>query len=109
MAIIKLVKNDTRPSLRFTCKDDDDNIIDLSTATKIYFIFKKFGEDEEKFKKECTIISPTEGIIQYSWEEDDLDESGQFEGEIEIDFSDGTKQTCVDKILFNIRNDLDNN
>ena len=107
--IYNLVRNDTRPILRFTCKDDDGSVIDLTSATKVYFTFKKSGATEKKFKKECSVVNPpTSGIATYSWGATDLAETGYFEGEIEIVFNDGTKQTTADKIGFNVREDLDN-
>ena len=105
---IKLVKNDTRPVLQFTCKDDAGVIIDLTNATAVNFIFKKSGATIVKFKRECSITYPLLGICNYSWQSGDLNESGYFEGEVEITFNDGTKQTVADKLGFDVRADLDN-
>jgi len=102
---IELVSNDTDPSLEIVCKDDRDEIIDLSDANEVSLTFKKCGATTYKFKRICLVTDPTAGIIEMDWEVGDLDTPGDYEGEVEIVFNCGKEQTSA-RLYFRVREEL---
>jgi len=108
--MIELIQNDTKPILRFTCRENGcgeaGDVINL-TGCAVKFIFRKaFGVDTYKFKRLCDITDATNGICEYSWQSDDLDTIGNFLGEIEITFPDGKIQSNYNTINFKIKKEL---
>jgi len=108
--MIELIQNDTKPILRFTCREngcgETGDVINL-TSCSVKFIFRKaFGSDTYKFKRLCDITDAINGICEYSWEATDLDTIGNFLGEIEITFSDGKIQSNYNTINFKIKKEL---
>ena len=101
---IWLVKGDTRPVLQFTCKTDDPIIIDLTSCT-VRFVFKKAGASAYKFKRTCTLVNAVSGLCELSFQTGDLDEVGDFNGELEITFPDSSIQTSK-LIHFKVREQL---
>lgn len=124
MTRIRLVEGDTRPRLVFTLRDADGDPIDISTAV-VHFKMRAVGTTTLKADVVCTNLSgllqddgsiiydtPYDaagvgGRIRVDWGATDLDTSGRYEAEIEIQFNDGTLQTVYDKIPVTIREDLD--
>ena len=102
---IELVQGDTKPTLEIICLDDNDVVIDLSDATNVEFVFKKCDATEYTLKRTCTITEPTEGKVEFDWDEGDLDEVGDYEGEVEIKFDDDKEQTSA-RLYFRIRAQL---
>jgi len=108
--MIELIQNDTKPILRFTCREDGcgetgDAII--LTGCSVKFIFKKaFRSGVYKFKRLCDITDAEAGVCEYSWQTDDLDTVGDFLGEIEITFPDGRIQSNYNTINFKIKKEL---
>jgi len=102
---IELVSNDTDPTLEIVCKDDRDEIIDLTDANEVSLTFKKVGATTYKFKRICLVTDPTAGLIEMEWEDTDLDTIGDYEGEVEIVFNSGKEQTSK-RLYFRIREEL---
>ncbi len=120
---INLVQGDTRPQLVFSVTDDKSGQpFDLSASgTTAQLKFRAAGEDTIKATMACGKlpgIVTQDGSIDYNapyntlgaggrlymnWSADALDEAGEFEGELEITFSDGTVQTAYDLIRFKVR------
>jgi len=108
--MIELIQNDTKPILRFTCRENGcgeiGDVINL-TSCAVSFIFRKaFGSETYKFKRLCDITDAVNGVCEYSWQADDLDTIGNFLGEIEIVFSDGKIQSNYNTIDFKIKKEL---
>lgn len=120
---IKLVQGDTRPQLVFSITDETTGTpVDFSTAgTSAQMKFRPVGATEVKATMPCGKLSGIvreDGSIDYTapydvpgaggrlymnWSATALDTEGEFEGEIEITFSDNTVQTVYDAIKFKIR------
>jgi len=108
--MIELIQNDSKPTLRFTCKEngcgDVGTVIKLTGCT-VRFIFKKaLGSGDYKFKRLCDIVDAPNGICEYSWQSADLDTVGDYVGEIEITFPDGKIQSNYNTINFKIKKEL---
>jgi hypothetical protein len=106
---IKLVQGDTRPALVCTLSDENTgNPITLNGAT-VYLKFRQVGSTTLKATLTGTISNAAGGVVVFYWAQvpTSLDgPAGDYEGEIEIVFSDGTIQTVYDPLKFKLREDF---
>lgn len=90
-------RNDTAPALVATVYDrgclGEWNRLDLSGATKIEFSMVDDCGSLIISSQSAETISANSGIIQYSWKPQDTTQEGDFIGEFEIFFSNGTKMS----------------
>ena len=123
---IKLVKDDTGPTLVFSLTDEfTGDPIDLSNiGTTMLFKFRAVGSTTVKasismtklvgfLNDDGTInsnppydVAGAGGRCQMAWSASALDTVGEFEAEIEITFSTGVIQTVYDLLKFSIRADF---
>lgn len=123
---IKLVKDDTGPQIVFSLKDAfTEEPIDLSNVgTTLTFFFRAVGSTTLKdtiTMAKLTGLQNDDGSITSTapydtagrggrcsvpWNATSLDTVGEFEGEIQITFNDGTVQTVYDIQKFSIRADF---
>ena len=103
---IRVVQGDTRPNLEFTVLVD--GVAQDLTDTTVRFKIRKFGEtiNINDAANTCTITEATNGICEYPWRDDDLEDAGDYEGELEITFGDDTVQTQFPKYLIKVRPQL---
>jgi hypothetical protein len=122
---IKLVQGDTKPVIVIALNDETSgDPIDISTATT-RLKFRATGSSSilttvtgvklaGKLKSDGTIDSTSPystpgvgGRVQFLWADGDLNQpAGDYEGEIEITYADGTIQTVYDMLKFKIREDF---
>lgn len=106
---IKLVQGDTRPSIICTLTDSTTGqAIGLTNAT-VRLYFKQVGADTLTATVVGSIIDPTNGKVAFfpSTAPQMLQgEAGEYQGEIEITFDDGTIQTVYDVLKFKVREDF---
>ncbi|WP_426106367.1 hypothetical protein [Massilia sp. TSP1-1-2] len=120
---IKLVAGDTRPQLVFSITDDNTKLpIDLSNAATVVVLkFRQVGSTEVKATMACGKLAGKlngDGTVDYTapynglgvggraymnWSATALDTEGEYEGEIEITFEDGGKQTIFEALKFKVR------
>lgn len=126
---IKLVQGDTGPQLVLSLTDRATLApIDLSGAgTSIKLHFREMGSDTIKESIPCFPIAgytdPDTGVttsaapydvagkggrMAMNWTATALNDAGEFEGEVEITFSDGVIQTVYDTLRFTVREQYDN-
>jgi len=82
---------------------------DLSNVTGVTFSMMNIDCDYLSISsKQAQITCVTGGTIQYSWEDGDTSEAGNFLGEFELFFSDGKKMSLpsVGGIQIEITNDI---
>jgi hypothetical protein len=106
MNTIKLVQNDTAPSIDVALTDESDGSpVDVSNAGDIVrFYFRKLGASALKATIVCTKPNGgADGLVRISWGASDLDTPGEYEGEIEITFNAGQKQSVYDILSLTIR------
>lgn len=122
---IKLVQGDTKPALILSLTDENSGEpIGISgSTTRMYFreagtttILTTLtgtllaGKVLEDGTIDTTAPYDTPGAggrVQFNWGSTDLDQDpGNYEGEVEITFSDGTIQTVYDLLKFRIRQDF---
>jgi hypothetical protein len=120
---IRLVQGDTRPQLRFAVTDPATGTpIDFSDGgVTVRFKFRAAGASATKETLMCskmpgfiesdgTIntnppynVPGAGGRVVLNWGPDSLDTTGDFEGELEVTFSDGAVQTVYDFVKFTVR------
>lgn len=103
---IKLVQGDSRPSLVTTLTDHTSGLpINIIGAT-VVMNFREVGAAVLTATVPASIIDGANGLCIFHWSAapTSLDgEPGNYEGEVEITFSDGTKQTVYEILKFKLR------
>lgn len=106
---INLVRNDTRPAMTVTLSDATTGaVIDVTGAT-VRLKFREVGATELTATLVAALVSPTEGVVLFDWADAPAalsGEPGNYEGEIEITFDDGTIHTVYDTLRFRMRADF---
>ena len=122
---IKLVQGDTRPDLIVSLTDENSSApIGMNGAT-VRMYFRALGSTTILATLTGTLLagivqadgtvnsaSPYDtpgagGRVQFNWGSTDLIQAaGDYEGEIEISYSDGSKQTVFDLLKFKLREDF---
>ena len=118
---LNLVTGDTLPELTFTLKDSntaasgvtlDQNTdatwapVDLPGAS-VRLRIRELGSTTVKSTLTCSVTDATGGKVATDFPVGTLDTAGTFEGELEITFSGGGKQTVNDLIKLKVRSDFD--
>jgi hypothetical protein len=118
---IKLVTGDTLPELTFTLKDSNTAASGLTldqnnsdtwapinvTGATVKLRLRELGSTTVKTTLTCTVTNGSEGKVATDFPSGTLDTAGTFEGELELTFSGGGKQTVQDLIKFKVRSDFD--
>tara|TARA_B110000003_G_C16424527_1_gene447568 strand:+ start:385 stop:771 length:387 start_codon:yes stop_codon:yes gene_type:complete len=121
MNTIDLVQGDDLPSIEITLRDsnkalnsntvlDQGNpdtwaVLDLSAVTHVKLKYRRMGSTNLIDTIPFVIENPpTAGKITLVWNLTSLDDgTGEYEGEIEILYSDGKFMTITDKMRFDVR------
>lgn len=84
-----MFQNDIGVLLEFTCYDQNDTVLDLTTATHVYLYIKR---GNEVLKREMNIDNNrTSGRVYYTTTEEDFTEGDlNYYFQIAIDFEDGS-------------------
>lgn len=106
---IKLVQGDTRPALVCTLTDDTTELpIDITGAT-VRMKFRAVGASELQATITGAVTNGPAGQVAFypaSAPEMLSGAAGDYEGEIEITFSDATIQTVYNALKFKVREDF---
>jgi hypothetical protein len=104
---IKLVQGDSRPQIQVTLTDDTTgNPIDLTGATAVMF-FRASGDTGILDTLNGVITSATNGVVVFAWNPTTLATAeGDYEGEVQVTFSDTTIQTAYSLLKFRVRADF---
>jgi hypothetical protein len=104
---IKLVRRDTRPLVQVTVTDDNTgNPIDLTGAI-VRMYFRALGGDSVLDTLVGVVLDGPAGQTVFAWNANTLDvEAGDYEGEIEVEFPTGARQTVFDVQKFKVREDF---
>ena len=117
---IKLVAGDDLPELDITLRDSNLaavgttlditdpttwNPIDLTSVSAIRVKFREIGSTTLKATISCTKVAPqTNGNVVMNWGLTDLDDiSGDYEGEIELEYVSGKFMSVPDLLRFDVR------
>ena len=104
MAKSEIHKNDANLGLRFTIKDENDNVVNLSGAAKKDIIFKK--PNNVKFTKSGSLVTDgTDGVIQYATATGDLDTVGYWRAQCFVDLG-SSGSFYSDVVKFKVHDNL---
>lgn len=118
---IKLVEGDTLPELFIKLKDanagepnannyDPENpntwATIMLTGASVKLKIRKQGSTTLKTEIDCDVWDAVNGQILVAFPDGTWDEGGTFEGEVEVTFSTGGKQTVHSLIKFKVRGDF---
>lgn len=92
----EIKRHDASPVLRRVLLDGNGVPINLTTATGVNFVMapkSALPDDPPALKKAAFINDPVAGDVEYRWVVADTTVAGDFNGEFEIVWGDGTPQT----------------
>lgn len=101
---IKLVQGDNLPYIRLTLKNADGSVLAVDGAT-VRLYFREEGSTTTLSTLACSPVTDgADGRVQFNFPDNTLDvEPGAYEGEIEVEFPGGSKQTVYDPLKFTVR------
>ena len=109
MSTINLVQGDTGPQIKVTItREDTGEVVDMSGGT-VRLKVRKRGASTLSFTLTATDVGQNlqEGIAIFAFSEGDLDiDPGNYQGEIEITFSDSSIETIYETLDFFVREDF---
>ena len=103
---INLVRNDTGPQIQLTLYDAQTGSPLVLTGASAVLHFRAVGSTTLLFSRALTIPSATaaQGLAVIAWGATDLNQpAGDYEGEVEVTFATGMRQTVYDTLQFRIR------
>lgn len=106
---IKLVQGDTRPAIVCTITDETTAAAVNITGATVVLKFRPVGSTTLQATVTGTVTSGSTGQVTFypaSTPAMLTGDAGDYEGEIEITFSDGQIQTLYDLLKFKIREDF---
>jgi len=102
---IKLVRGDTRPQIKVTLSDDTTGEpINLAGST-VVMLFRKVGNSTLTDTLNGVIAGLT-GEVTFTFNSNTLAEAGDYEGEVQVDFQGGGRQTVYTPLKFSVREDF---
>lgn len=106
---IKLVKDDTRPALVCNITDDTTGAVISITGATVLLKFRAAGATYLQATVTGSITDGPNGQVTFYPSSNPAmltGDAGDYEGEIEITFADGTVQTVYDVLKFKVRADF---
>jgi hypothetical protein len=106
---IRLVRNDTRPSLVCNITDENTGAAINITGATVRMKFREVGADTVRATLLGQVTDGAAGQVAFypaSQPQMLSGEAGDYEGEIEITFPDGQIQTVYDLLKFKLREDF---
>ena len=102
--VIKLVQGDTRPTITLDLYDDNNpgEFLNISGAT-VYLKIRELDIPGITDTLTGTVIDGLIGRVAFDFDEETLLNEGDFEAEVEVNFSSGAVHTAFDKLYLVIR------
>lgn len=103
-------RNDTSPALEFQLQDGSGSGVDISGYNNVRFLMVD-GETsviDDTVAGNVSVPDAVNGIVKYEWSSSDTEKEGFYDGEFEVEYSDGTVETFPneDYIIVQIKRDL---
>lgn len=88
-------EGDRDPDLIVTAIDQDGEVVPLDAAVAVKFFMYDPGSADPKIDGVAANIlaPPADGKMEYEWAANDTDTPGGYDGEFEVEWSDGNKTT----------------
>jgi hypothetical protein len=91
--IMRTRQNDYGRIIQYTITDENGTAINLSNASTVTLVLGRFGENSNECSVEATVSDAENGIVQFSFSDGDLGNTGYFDAHFTIDWSDGDHET----------------
>lgn len=118
---IKLVTGDTMPDLRFTLKDSNAGVTEASydeddsstwapinvAGASLALRIRPLGSTDITMTLSGVVTDGSAGEVTFPFTGSPFTAEGDYEGEVEITFSNGSIQTMYDLVKFKVRSDFD--
>lgn len=101
---INIVEDNTAPPLLLTLKRDG-TVIDVTGCT-VRLIIARGSTITNTGHQDCTLVTPTSGIVQYDIEDGDFPSPGTYKADVEIEYADGTIERLYDQLNIKARRKL---
>lgn len=93
-------QGDLLPVLDATLLDENGVPINVTGLT-VAFHLRKTGATALKVNAACSLVTPNQGLVRYTWVSGDTDTVGEYEGEFEITYAAPTRTlTCPNSGYF---------
>lgn len=102
---VKIVQDDTRPSLEVTLTQDGKPA-DLTGCTVKFYMKDSVSGSVKISGATCVITNALKGQLRYNWIAADTNTAGSYLGEFEVTYPDGSIQTNFKQIAITIRADV---
>ena len=93
MSDVTFVQGDTGPDVTGQILKKDGTPRDLTTAGSIKFQMRKNDDHRYTVDAAADVLTPSEGRVAYSWDENELSVPGEYMAQWEITWNDGKIQT----------------
>lgn len=106
--VIYLVQGDTKPQIKVTLTRDDGTAQNVTAATiKLHFRPTLSTTLSFSLTGSSVGVDPTKGEVIFDFAAGQLDlPEGDYEGEVEVVYSDSTRETVFEVINFVLREDF---
>lgn len=103
MPSIKMVQNDTAPTLTINVKRAG-TVVDLTGST-VKFKIKNTtsGSRTNDAANTCTLTSPTAGVCTYTFNTGDIPSAATYEADVEITYASGKVETPFEPVTISVR------
>lgn len=92
MADFTIRKGDRLPELQVTLTDSTGAVVNLTGLT-VRFHMRPLNGKKASVDAAATLVTPASGVVKYAWAVGDTAVAGTYNGEFEVAFGDGRKQT----------------
>ena len=91
--VMRFIKGDHTSIIQWTCTDENGSAIDLTNVSTVTIKIGRIGEASNLVEKTGTVTNASNGIVQFTFDSDDLSNSGYYDAHIELDYSTGEHRT----------------
>lgn len=95
-------QGDTRPFFIGTLLDSNGVAISLAAASTATFRMRPRGSVDAAWLVNAAATFTEAGVVTYEWAAGDTDRPGTYEGEVVVDWDDGTRQTFPSQGTFTV-------
>lgn len=95
-------RNDLSPAIKSQLLDEDDNPVDLSSAS-VRFIMSDYEENVIIVDGVAVIDNALDGIVYYQWQAGDTEQAGHFRAEWEVTYPNDNPETFPNDNFLDIK------
>lgn len=92
-ATFYIKQNDTAPSLEVALKGSNGRARNLENASVRFHMSKENGGANAITDGTCVITNATKGIVSYTWQAGDTANTGTYDAEFEVFYTNGQNET----------------